>query len=370
MTPPAAGSDMTSPPDPERLRDLPLRSYAPRPVVRHPVSEVTRARSPVVDVHAHLGRWLTGEWAAPDVGALLAIMDAANVATVVNLDGMWGDELRANLARYDEEHPGRFVTFAQWDRTLFREHTDFGERLAAQVREGAADGARGLKVWKDLGLHLRDPAGALVMPDDERLDPVWQACADAGLPVLMHTGDPLAFFDPLDETNERLEELLENPDWWFGDRSRFPTFDALADSFEALVARRRDVIFVGAHAAGLAEDLGRLDRMLGAYPNLHADLAARTAELGRVQRAAAALIQRHPDRVVFGNDGTPPSAEEYAVSFRFLETADDHVPYSPDQVPPQGRWAISCLDLPDDVLAKVYAGNARRLIPGLDPHRT
>lgn len=208
------------------------------------------------------------------------------------------------------------------------------------------------------------------MPDDERLDPVWQACAEAGLPVLMHTGDPLAFFDPLDETNERLEELLDNPDWWFGDRSRFPTFHALADSFESLVARRRDVTFLGAHVAGLAEDLGRLDRMLGSYPNLYADVAARTAELGRVPRATAALIRRHPDRIVFGSDGTPPSAEEYAVSFRFLETADEHVPYSLDQVPPQGRWAISCLDLPDEVLAQLYADNARRLIPGLDPHRT
>lgn len=372
----ASDRDLERPHDPEsladleHLRDLPLRSYTPRPAARRQVSEVDRARFPVVDAHAHLGRWLTGDWAAPDVAELLATMDAANVATVANLDGMWGSELRANLARYDEAYPGRFVTFAQWDRTLFGEHTDFGERLAAQVREGAADGARGLKVWKDLGLHLRDPARALVMPDDERLDPVWQACADAGLPVLMHTGDPLAFFDPLDETNERLEELLENPDWWFGDRSRFPTYDALADSFESLVARRRDVTFLGAHAAGLAEDLGRLDRMLGAYPNLHADIAARVSELGRVPRATAALIQRHPDRFLFGSDGVPPAAEEYAMSFRFLETADEHVPYSPDPIPPQGRWAISCLDLPDEVLAEVYEGNARRLIPGISPGRT
>jgi predicted TIM-barrel fold metal-dependent hydrolase len=349
----------------ERLRDLPLRSYAPRPALRRPVSEVPRARSPVVDAHSHLGRWLTGTWAAPDVGALLATMDEAHVETVVNLDGMWGAELRANLERYDFAHPERFVTFAQWDRSSFSESHGFGERLATQIREAIEDGARGLKVWKDLGLHLRDPDGELVMPDDMRLDPVWDVCAAAGVPVLMHTGDPLAFFEPIDARNERLEELLEHPEWWFGDATRFPSFDALADSFEALVARRRDVTILGAHVAGLAEDLGKLDRMLASYPNLYADIAARIGELGRVPRAVAALIRRHPDRIVFGSDGLPPTAEGYAVMFRFLETEDEHVPYSADAVPPQGRWAISGLGLSDDELHSLYAGNARRLIPHL-----
>ncbi len=230
------------------------------------------------------------------------------------------------------------------------------------MREALDEGARGLKVWKDLGLHLRDPGGRLVMPDDPRLDPVWDACADAGVPVLIHTGDPVAFFEPLDEHNERLEELLEHPDWWFGDRSRFPTFDELADRFESLVIRRPDVTFIGAHMAGLAEDLGRLDRMLTAYPNLYADIAARVAELGRAPRATAALFERHGDRILFGSDGVPPSTGEYAATFRFLETADEHVPYSPETVPPQGRWAISGLDLPDAVLAEVYSGNAGRLL--------
>ncbi|MET0800704.1 MAG: amidohydrolase family protein [Actinomycetota bacterium] len=356
---------MEAEPELERLRRLPLRSYTPRPVLRRPMSDVPRARHPAVDAHAHLGRCLTGTWAAPDVGALLATMDAANVSTAVNLDGMWGGELRANVARYDHAHPQRFVTFARWDASFISEYRDFGERLGEQVRDAILDGARGLKVWKDLGLHVRDRDGELVMPDDERLDPAWDACGAGGIPVLIHTGDPLAFFDRLDERNERLEELLDHPDWWFGDRKRFPSFDALVDSFEALVGRRSDVVFIGAHVAGLAEDLDRLDRMLHAYPNLYADIAARVAELGRVPRAAASMIQRHADRILFGSDGVPPSSEEYAVSFRFLEASDEHVPYSPDRVPPQGRWAISSLALPDDVLAAVYSGNAQRLIPGL-----
>jgi predicted TIM-barrel fold metal-dependent hydrolase len=347
---------------PGALDRLPLHRYAPVPSVRRPVHDVPRARFPVVDVHAHLGRWLTDGWAVPDVGSFLATMDDANVATVVNLDGRWGAELRANLERYDLAHPGRFATFARWDPALVPAHDDFGDRLGAQVHDAFRDGARGLKVWKDLGLHVRDPAGRLVMPDDERLDPVWDACAASSAPVLIHTGDPLAFFAPLDERNERLEELLANPHWWFGDRSRFPTFDELGDAFEALVARRSDVTFVGAHAGGLAEDLGRLDRLLASYPNLRIDIAARIAELGRTPNATAALIARHHDRVLFGSDGVPPTAEGYALAFRFLETEDEHVPYAPDPIPPQGRWAVSCLGLDDAALEAVYRSNATGIV--------
>ncbi len=292
-------------------------------------------------------------------------MDRANIAAIVNLDGMWGAELEANLNRYDRAHPGRFATFAQLDWRELDRGAGFGERLAALVADSADRGAKGLKVWKNLGLHLRDPKGRLLMPGDRRLDPVWAACGEARIPVTIHTADPVAFFDPLDERNERLEELIEHPDWWFGDRTRFPAFGRLLRSLESLVARHPRTTFIGAHVAGFAEDAASISRMLDAYPNLHADIAARIAELGRRPRAARALIERHPGRILFGTDDFPPSVRNYAIYFRFLETADESFPYSGDAVPGQGRWDISGLDLPEPVLHKVYRENAVRLIPGL-----
>ena len=143
----------------------------------------------MIDAHNHLGRWLTGTWSVPDVGELVALMDELGIESIVNLDGMWGEELDANLDRYDRAHPGRFATFAQWDRALFAR--DGWAELGALVADAFDRGARGLKVWKDLGLHLRDASGALVMPDDERLDPVWDAVAAAGVPVTIHVGDPV-----------------------------------------------------------------------------------------------------------------------------------------------------------------------------------
>jgi predicted TIM-barrel fold metal-dependent hydrolase len=346
------------------LRHLPLAAYRPRSMLHVPEHQVDRARFPVVDAHNHLGTWLTKGWAVGDVPALLDAMDASNVATIANMDGFFGQTLERNLDRYDRAHDGRFITFCglNWHETA---EPGFGDRLARSVTESAAAGAKGLKVWKELGLHVSDDEMQPLMPNDPRLAPVWAACSAAGLPVLIHTADPMAFFEPLDETNERLEELLQHPDWWFGDRERFRPFEHLIDSLEGLVATNPRTVFIGAHMGGAAEDLARVGRMLDMYANFHVDIAARIAELGRQPQGAKSLIERHPDRVLFGTDWFPPEPEAYSIHFRFLETEDESFPYSTEDIPAQGRWAISGLGLSEDVLRAVYADNARRLIPGL-----
>jgi predicted TIM-barrel fold metal-dependent hydrolase len=319
----------------------------------------------VVDAHNHLGRWLTpdGRWAAHDVDSLLADMVGCNVAAIVNLDGRRGEELRANLDRYDRAHPGRFATFCHLDWTALSER-DWPDRISTDLRTSASEGARGVKVWKDLGLGLRDERGEPLLPDSERLADVWDTAGELGLPILIHVADPVAFFDPVDERNERLEELLVHPEWSFAD-PRFPRFDRLIRALEAVVAAHPATTFIGAHVGCFAEDLAWVGRMLSTYPNFHVDIAARIAELGRQPRAASRLFTEHPDRVLFGIDLFPPDPGDYAIHYRFLETDDEYFDYATDDVPPEGRWTISGLDLPDDVLRKVYGGNARRLISGL-----
>lgn len=379
VTEPDRARDSRTAPDPERpvaapevhsgappLGDLMLRDYAPRSCLRSPEHLVDRARWPAVDAHNHLGRWLApdGGWTAPDVGALIGVMDACNVSAMVNLDGRWGPELEDNLERYDRRHPGRFATFCHLDWSEVAA-PGFPDRLVAGLERSAAQGACGLKVWKDLGLHVRDDRGRLLLPNDDRLAPVWDAAAELTLPVLIHTADPVAFFEPVDRFNERLEELLANPEWSFAGDG-FPAFETLIEALEDAVASHPATTFIGAHAGCYAENIEWLERTLDAYPNWHIDIAARVAELGRRPRAARDLVERHPDRVLFGTDLFPPAAADLAVHFRFLETADEHFPYSPEPVPPQGRWAISGLGLSDSTLHAVYAGNARRLIPGID----
>jgi len=325
-----------------------------------------------IDAHNHLGPTpFSDGWDRRSPAELTAALDASNIAAIVDLDGGWGDALTRELGRW-APLGDRVAVFAGLDHGMWSTRTDFGEVEAARLHDAAAKGARGLKVWKVLGLRARDVAGRLVPVDDTRLDPLWAAAGALGLPVTIHVADPIAFFEPLDAANERYEELLEHPDWHFWPtrpRGRtqadgFPPFDEIIDGLEAVVARHPGTTFIGAHVGCAPEDLARVDRMLAALPNWYVDLAARIAELGRQPYSARDLILRWPDRVLFGTDA-PPDAAAWAVYARFLETRDESFPYDPDGGPgSQGRWQVHGLGLPDDVLRAVYADNARRLIFG------
>ena len=205
--------------------------------------------------------------------------------------------------------------------------------------------------------------------DDPRLDPLWAAAAELDLPVLIHIADPIAFFEPLDATNERWEELHGHPDWHFwppqpaGDAGApgFPRFDALLAAFGRLVARHPATTFVGAHVGCAAEDLALVGAMLDANPNFSVDIAARLGELGRQPYTSRAFFLRYADRILFGVD-MAPDPDLYAIHYRFLETFDESFDYDTDDVPGQGRWQIHGIGLPEDVLRKVYRDNARRVL--------
>jgi predicted TIM-barrel fold metal-dependent hydrolase len=347
----------------QSLEDIRLSEFLPRAMVKLSESHPTRAVAPAVDVHNHLGRWHDGDWRVTDVPAVLALMDSCNVQTVVNLDGCWGEELELNLDRFDRPHPRRFVTFCRLD---WAECATPGwpERLGQSIVDSARRGAKGVKLWKDIGLRVRDEDGQLIFLDDPRLEPMWAAIANAGLPVLVHTADPAAFFEALDHTNERLEELLEHPDWLFHG-PQFPPLSRLLDALEGAVAAHPEITFIGAHVGCYAEDLDWVDRMLTAHPNFYADIAARIAELGRQPRRTKRLIERHPTRLLLGSDVSPPTAEAYAKYFRFLETDDEYFPYSDEEPSESGRWRISALGLDPALSAAVEGDNARAIIPAL-----
>jgi predicted TIM-barrel fold metal-dependent hydrolase len=363
-------------PAPDGLR---LADFRPRSQLRaRHVEMPARPSTPAIDAHNHLGPTpFSGGWDRRTPGELAAALDASNIAAIVDLDGGWGEALRRELEHWAPLGE-RVAVFAGLDYAMWPTRPDFGDVEAARLGDAAAAGARGLKVWKLLGLRARDARGRLVPVDDPRLDPVWATAGALRLPVTIHVADPIAFFEPLDTTNERYEELRAHPDWHFWptrgrgqpDDAGFPPFDELIDGLEAVVEQHPGTTFIGAHVGCAAEDLGRVDHMLAAYPNFHVDLAARIAELGRQPYGARELILHWPDRVLFGTDA-PPDPAAWAVYARFLETRDESFDYDPDGGPgSQGRWQIHGLGLAGDVLRAVYADNAIRLIFGTRSPRT
>jgi predicted TIM-barrel fold metal-dependent hydrolase len=361
-------SDASAPSEPADPH-LRLADFRPRSMLRVPEHPVDRPRFPVIDAHNHLGSPFAGDWPERTPAELEAVLDDAGIEAIVDLDGGQGDALSREIDRWRMPGRERVLVFAGLDYAMWASDPAFGETESQRLRDAARRGARGLKVWKHLGLRATDPRGRLVLVDDPRLDPLWATAAELDLPVVIHIADPVAFFEPLDATNERWEELRDHPDWHFWptrpvddpDAPGFPPFDELLAAFGRLVARHPGTTFVGAHVGCAAEDLGLVGRLLDANPNLYVDIAARLGELGRQPYTTRAFMLRYADRILFGVDMAPDPAI-YRLHYRFLQTFDESFDYGTDPAPSQGRWQIHGIGLPDGVLRKVYAENAARVL--------
>lgn len=362
-------------PEPADPASLSFMDYDPPSTLVVPQHPVERARYSFIDVHNHQFDLDT----EAKVRELVAAMDSLNMAVMVNLSGRGfrrvtdtaGAEsyrlgepanLREIIALTERVAPGRIVHFTnvEWEGVG---DPGWVEEAVRELEADVAAGARGLKIYKGLGMEYRDRRGARLRVDDPRLDPVFEACARLGIPVLIHTADPAPFWQPKDKTNERLYELVEIPDRWRGPADD-PDWATLIAEQHALFRRHPRTTFIAAHLGWLGNDLARLGALLDELPNVMTEIGAVLAELGRQPRFAHDWMVRYQDRVMFGKDAW--QASEYPTYFRTLETADDYFPYYRRR---HAFWKLHGLDLPDAVLRKLYYANALRVVPGLDASR-
>jgi len=358
------------PDDPSKISFM---EYDPPSTLVVPGHPVARAKYPFVDVHSH-----QFELDEAKVRQLVADMDALNLGAMVNLSGRGfrrleapdgkfrfalrePEYLRANIALTERLAPGRVVHFTNVDFS----RTGAPDWPAAAVAELEADldaGARGLKIYKGLGMDTTDVDGQRIAVDDPRLDAIWETCARRGVPVLVHTADPAPFWQPKTKDNERLYELIETGR--YRDPAQNVPWEQLIAEQHNLFRRNPKTQFINAHLGWLGNDLGRLGKLLDELPNVSTEIGAVLAELGRQPRFARDWFVRYQDRVMFGKDTWAPT--EYPYYFRVLETADDYFPYYRRR---HAFWKLYGLDLPDEVLRKLYYGNALRLVPGIDRTR-
>jgi len=205
-----------------------------------------------------------------------------------------------------------------------------------------------------------DASGKRVHTDDPRLDPIWDKAGELGIPVLIHTGEPVAFWSPVDKYNERWLELQQFPNRRRTD-PKFASFEQTMGEQWNMFRKHPKTTFIAAHLAWLGNDLGRLGKLLDELPNVYTEIGAVLHELGRQPKAARAFMIKYQDRVLMGKDIW--NADEYAAYFRVLETEDEYFDYYRKR---HAFWKMYGLNLPDEVLRKLYYKNALRVIPGID----
>lgn len=334
---------------------------------------------PAIDTHMHIR--------ADGAEAALDVMDSVGLSAAVNLTGGTVLDFDEGLSALLEKHSDRFAVCVMLDYEGIDEK-DWGKSQADGLEAAVKAGATGLKEVKRLGLGVRDKSGKLVTVDDERLNPVWERCAKLGIPVVIHTTDPLAFHQPLSLTNERFVELQVHPQWVF-QRPGLPSKMEILEARARMIAANPDTQYICVHVGTFPEDLVTVALWLEELPNMHLDTAARFVEIGRHHpEMVRNFFIRYQDRIMFGTDtgigaerrmlgvGMPGDEEfwkredyketflfpYYGSMYRYLETDDYHIPPS---TPVQGGWTMHGISLPDDVLKKVYSENALRMFPGL-----
>jgi predicted TIM-barrel fold metal-dependent hydrolase len=328
---------------------LRLGDFQPRSMLVSPVHEVQRPKFPAIDYHNHLD--------AQDPTSVLRIMDECGLERVVNITMRTGESALQMIDKFHKAAPDRFSTYGWMDWSDLHA-PDFFRRTVDRLEELVEHGACGLKLWKDLGTSVHESDGNFLRIDDERLGPLFEKAAELNVPIMFHIADPDAFFLPIDNQNERYEELAAHPEWSFHG-AHFNKAELLAQR-DRVFPRHPKTTFVGAHVAEHPEDLSYVSRLLDANPNLHVDISARCAELGRQPYTAREFFLKYADRILFGSD-LIPDVNMYRLYFRFLETRDEYFEY-PSHASRQGRWNIYGLFLPDEVLRRVYRENALRLL--------
>ena len=338
----------------EKKNLMDIEEYSPKSTLVVPQNQVKRAKYPFIDVHNH-----QFDMPLKDLSQLVTEMDSLNMAFMINLSGFRGLYLQQSIKNVKKHAPTRFGLFVNIDFEKI-DDPDFASEQVAIIEQAVQDGVMGLKVYKSLGLTDRAKNGNRIAINDPRLDPIWKACGDNHIPVLIHSGEPESFWNPKDRYNERWLELRQKPNR-YRDPKTNPSFEEVLSEQHAVFAKHPNTTFINAHLGWMGNNLDRLGTHLDRYPNVMTEIGAVLAELGRQPKRARQFFVDYQDRILFGKDAYKVS--EYYTYFRVLETDDEYFDYYRKR---HAHWKMYGLALPDSILKKIYFKNALRLFPTID----
>ena len=342
-----------------------IEEYSPKSSLVVEENPRNSAKFPFVDVHSH-------QWKMPvmDFANLIAEMDSLNMGYMINLSGSGFAAFAGNQKLMDitlteslenvkkQGVSNRFGVFVNVDFNKIDDE-DFAKNNVEIIKDAVAQGVVGLKVYKNLGLNLKDNSGERVKVDDIRLNPIWEICGELNIPVLIHSGEPSPFFDHIDKHNERFLHARQKPQS-FRNSDEYPSFDEVMQEQYNMFKNNPNTTFINAHLGWYGNDLDKMSAQLDDLPNVYTEIGAVIAELGRQPIRARKFFVEHQDRVLFGKDTYKKS--EFDVYFRILETSDEYFDYYRKR---HAHWKMYGLNLPDSILKKLYYKNARKLFPNI-----
>jgi predicted TIM-barrel fold metal-dependent hydrolase len=332
-----------------------ILDYRPRSTLVTAEHPVPKAKFPAIDIHGHPPA-LTS---AAIIDAVVADLDKLNLRVLVSADNSSGERLqRALTALAASPHKQRFRILTGID---FRGvGPGWAEKAVKQLETDVAAGAVGVgEISKSFGTTTLKADGSRLKVDDPELDPIWEALARLDVPVFIHTAEPQEFFQPIDYHNERWLELALFPNRR-NEGAGKATFEELITERNNLFRRHPKTRFIAAHFGWHANDLARAAKMLDDFPNVVTEVGAILYDLGRQPRAAHDFFVKYQDRILFGKDSFQPG--EYPYYWRVFETKDEYFDYYRDY---HAFWKLYGMDLPDEVLQKLYYANALRVVKAL-----
>ena len=338
----------------EKNNLMDIEEYSPRSTLVVPQTIIKRSKYPFVDVHNH-----QFDMPLKDLSKLVEEMESLNMGFMVNLSGFRGLYLEKSLKNIKENAPTRFGLFLNIDFEKL-DDPNFATEQVDLINKAVTEGVIGLKVYKSLGLTDKDQKGNRIAINDPRLDPIWKACGDQNIPVLIHSGEPSSFWHPKDKYNERWLELRQKPGRYRNPKEN-PSFEEVLAEQHAVFKKHPNTTFINAHLGWMGNDLDRLGKHLDQHPNVMTEIGAVLAELGRQPKRAYRFFIDYQDRILFGKDSY--NVSEYYIYFRVLETEDEYFDYYRKR---HAHWKMYGLSLPDSVLQKVYYKNALHLFPSID----
>jgi len=330
-----------------------LKDFRPKSVYRIPETVVQKAKYPAIDMHAHVYAKTPEQ-----IAEWIRMMDQAGVEKAIILTMAAGkkfDDIHALYAKY----PDRFEVWCGFDYTGY-DKPGFGPAAVKELERCYKAGARGVGELGDKGkglFYCKPPAWGM-HPDDPRMDPLFEKCAELKMPVNIHVADPYWMYLPMDAHNDGLMNAYQ---WRLDNQPGIVGLEGMVDILERTASRHPKTTFVACHFANCCYNLSRLGELFDKCPNLYADISARYAETAAIPRFVAQFYEKYQDRLVYGTDMSA-SMDTYRLTFRVLESADEHFyAWSHSSY----HWPLYGLALSDPVLQKVYRANALKILqPG------